>query len=180
MIFTRQGSPRHLNSCAVRAKSSFPGFSGFGFSCFAFPEPGAAGTDARERLIQFKTNIDVAMSVLDKNGLGDWLADRLVEIGEEVKDEFALRIDAATEPCEQPDHDAQAKHPRQQERFVCKAQFQALAEEFGDGCKPQYGFYQQGVTRREVGVESPVGEARFLHHCRHAEALRGHLGPTPL
>ena len=27
-----------------------------------------------ERLIQFKTNIDVAMSVLDRNGLGDWLA----------------------------------------------------------------------------------------------------------
>src|SRR5208337_518960 len=27
----------------------------------------------RERLIQFKTNIDIAMSVLDRNGLGDWL-----------------------------------------------------------------------------------------------------------
>ena len=40
--------------------------------------------DARERLIQFKTNIDVVMSVLDQNGLGDWLADRLVEIGETV------------------------------------------------------------------------------------------------
>ena len=39
-------------------------------------------TDTRERLLQFKTNIDVAMSVLDKNGLGDWLADRLVEIGD--------------------------------------------------------------------------------------------------
>ena len=33
----------------------------------------------RERLIQFKTNIDVVMSVLDQNGLGDWLADRLVD-----------------------------------------------------------------------------------------------------
>jgi hypothetical protein len=30
-------------------------------------------TDTRERLIQFKTNIDV-VSVLDRNGLGDWLA----------------------------------------------------------------------------------------------------------
>ncbi len=38
--------------------------------------------DPRERLIQFKTNIDVVMSLLDRNGLGDWLADRLVEIGD--------------------------------------------------------------------------------------------------
>src|SRR5262249_30719447 len=29
--------------------------------------------DPRERLIQFKTNIDVVMSLLDRNGLGDWL-----------------------------------------------------------------------------------------------------------
>ena len=36
-------------------------------------------SDERERLIQFKTNIDVAMSVLNQNGLGDWLADKLVE-----------------------------------------------------------------------------------------------------
>ena len=41
-----------------------------------------AVTDPRERLIQFKTNIDVAMSVLDRHGLGEWLADRLVEIGD--------------------------------------------------------------------------------------------------
>jgi hypothetical protein len=45
----------------------------------------------RERLIQFKTNIDVVMSVLDRNGLGDWLADRLVTIGDTVKDDFPLR-----------------------------------------------------------------------------------------
>ena len=55
-------------------------------------------TDPRERLIQFKTNIDVAMSVLDRNGLGDWLADRLVEIGDTVKDEIPLRIDARHDP----------------------------------------------------------------------------------
>ena len=57
-----------------------------------------AVTDTRERLIQFKTNIDVAMSVLDKNGLGDWLADRLVEIGDTVKDDFPLRIDVKHDP----------------------------------------------------------------------------------
>ena len=48
--------------------------------------------------MQFKTNIDVAMSVLDRNGLGDWLADRLVEIGDTVKDEFPLRIDVTRDP----------------------------------------------------------------------------------
>jgi transketolase len=45
-----------------------------------------AVSDERTRLIQFKTNIDVAMSVLDQNGLGDWLADRLVSIGDTVDD----------------------------------------------------------------------------------------------
>jgi transketolase len=57
-----------------------------------------AVTDTRERLIQFKTNIDVAMSVLDQDGLGDWLADRLVEIGDRVKDSFRLRIDVTRDP----------------------------------------------------------------------------------
>jgi transketolase len=54
--------------------------------------------DTRERLIQFKTNMDVAMSVLDKGGLGDWLADHLVEIGESLRDELPLRIEAARDP----------------------------------------------------------------------------------
>ena len=57
-----------------------------------------AVTDPRERLIQFKTNMDVAMSVLDQNGLGDWLADRLVEIGDTVKDDFPVRIDTKRDP----------------------------------------------------------------------------------
>ncbi|HET9402582.1 MAG TPA: hypothetical protein VFO34_16675 [Candidatus Acidoferrales bacterium] len=54
--------------------------------------------DPKEQLIQFKTNIDVVMSVLDRNGLGDWLADRLVEIGDSVKDEVPLRIDSRQDP----------------------------------------------------------------------------------
>jgi len=44
-------------------------------------------TSERERLIQFKTNIDRVMSVLDKNGLGDWVADRLVSLGDAIKDD---------------------------------------------------------------------------------------------
>jgi transketolase len=55
-------------------------------------------TDTRDRLVQFKTNIDVAMSVLDRNGLGDWLADRLVEIGDRVVDHAPLRIDVSRDP----------------------------------------------------------------------------------
>ena len=48
--------------------------------------------------MQFKANMDVAMSVLEKNGLGDWLADRIVEIGDQVKDDFKLRIDVRQDP----------------------------------------------------------------------------------
>src|SRR3954464_9415641 len=54
--------------------------------------------DTRERLLQFKTNVDVAMSVLDKSGLGDWLADRLVELGDGVTDKTTLRIDVTRDP----------------------------------------------------------------------------------
>jgi len=46
-----------------------------------------AVTNERERLIQFKTNIDRVMSVFEKNGLGDWLADRLVTLGDAIKDD---------------------------------------------------------------------------------------------
>ena len=55
-------------------------------------------TDNRERLVQFKTNIDVVMSVLDRNGLGDWLAERLVEIGDKVTDKCPMHFDAKTDP----------------------------------------------------------------------------------
>ena len=55
-------------------------------------------TDERERLIQFKTNIDVVMSVLEQNGLGDWLANRLVDIGDAVQDDLPLRVDTKHDP----------------------------------------------------------------------------------
>ena len=55
-------------------------------------------TDPRERLIQCKTNIDVVMSLLDRNGLGDWLAERVVEIGDTVKDEVPLHFDTKADP----------------------------------------------------------------------------------
>ena len=55
-------------------------------------------TDPRERLIQFKTNIDVVMSLLDRNGLGDWLAERLVSIGDTVKDDAPLTFRCEERP----------------------------------------------------------------------------------
>src|SRR5579862_4228352 len=55
-------------------------------------------SDPRERLIQFKTNIDVVMSLLDRKGVGDRLADRLVEIGDTVRDDVKLRISASSDP----------------------------------------------------------------------------------
>ena len=61
-----------------------------------------AVSDDRDRLIQFKKNIDVAMSVLEKNGLGDWVADRLADLGESVDDSLPLRIDRATNPFKDP------------------------------------------------------------------------------
>ncbi len=57
-----------------------------------------AVSDDRERLLQLKTNIDIAMSVLEKNGLGDWLAERLVEIGDQVNDNLPLRVDPKSDP----------------------------------------------------------------------------------
>jgi len=58
---------------------------------------GAVG-DETERLRQFKTNIDIAMSVLEQNDLGEWLANRLVEIGDQVSDNAKLRLDHTRDP----------------------------------------------------------------------------------
>jgi len=55
-------------------------------------------SDTRERLIQFKTNIDVVMSLLDRNGLGAWLADRLAALGDMVKDDEPVRVSVTQDP----------------------------------------------------------------------------------
>ena len=57
-----------------------------------------AVADEAERLRQFKTNIDVVMSVLEQNGLGAWLSDRLVAIGDQVGNDAKLRVDATRDP----------------------------------------------------------------------------------
>jgi transketolase len=55
-------------------------------------------SDEKERLIQYKTNIDVVMSVLDKEGRGDWIADKLVEIGDQVENDIQLRVPTNIDP----------------------------------------------------------------------------------
>ena len=75
--------------------STFEGHFGVEFEGI---RSGNAASDMRERLLEFKRNIDVAMSVLDQNGLGDWLADRLVEIGESIDDNLPLRVDRDVDP----------------------------------------------------------------------------------
>ncbi|MFQ6026362.1 MAG: hypothetical protein ACE5Q6_02480 [Dehalococcoidia bacterium] len=57
-----------------------------------------APANTRDRLIQFKQNIDIALSVLEQKGLGDWVAERLVEIGNTVDDQMPLRVDRETDP----------------------------------------------------------------------------------
>ena len=57
-----------------------------------------AVSNTRERLVEFKRNMDVIMSVLEQDGLGDWLADRLVAIGDTLDDQMPLRIDRAVDP----------------------------------------------------------------------------------
>ena len=52
----------------------------------------------KERILQYKTNIDVVMSVLEQDGLGEWLSNRLVDIGDSVVDNVPLRIDNSKDP----------------------------------------------------------------------------------
>src|SRR5580692_9080432 len=78
-----------------------------------------AVTDTRERLIQFKANIDVAMSVLERNGLGDWLVERLVAIGDTVKDEAKLHFDVKHDPF-QDDRLRVAKLPVEPQKVTVK------------------------------------------------------------
>jgi transketolase len=54
--------------------------------------------DTRERLVQYKTNVDVVMSVLERDGLGDWLADHLVEMGDSLRDNLKLRVQVKQDP----------------------------------------------------------------------------------
>jgi transketolase len=65
---------------------------------FAGIREGAPTSDT-ERLIQFKTNVDVALSVMDrKPELGDWIADRLVQIADGLERSLPVDIDTSTDP----------------------------------------------------------------------------------
>jgi transketolase len=58
-----------------------------------------APKSGKDRLVEFKTNVDIALSVLEsKDGLGAWIADRLVTIGDGLSRELPLRIDTKKDP----------------------------------------------------------------------------------
>ncbi|MEE3132600.1 MAG: hypothetical protein VX298_03445 [Pseudomonadota bacterium] len=59
-------------------------------------------SDERTRLTQFKHNVDIALSILDHNDLGSWLADRLVAIGDQVRDDLSLRNSGSVDPFDDP------------------------------------------------------------------------------
>ncbi len=54
--------------------------------------------DTRARLIQFKTNMDVVISLLDRDGLGEWLTDRLVSLGDSLDDHMPVHIPVDHDP----------------------------------------------------------------------------------
>jgi len=87
-------------------------------------------TEPRERLIQFKTNIDVVMSLFERNGLGDWLADRLVAIGDQVKDDLPLGIDANQNPF-LDDRLRAANLPREPQKVRVKNRLSGAEKEVG-------------------------------------------------
>ena len=65
---------------------------------FAGIRDGVPATEA-ERLIQFKTNIDTLMSVMDQHdGLREWIAERVIDVAETVDRKPSLRIDPTTNP----------------------------------------------------------------------------------
>jgi len=52
----------------------------------------------KARLIQFKTNVDVALSILDKTGLGAWVANRLLSIAGHLIENPKLTISTKEDP----------------------------------------------------------------------------------
>lgn len=53
----------------------------------------------RERLVQCKTNVDIALSVMDrKEGLGTWIADRLADIGDGLDRSMSVKLDTSKDP----------------------------------------------------------------------------------
>ena len=53
----------------------------------------------RDRLIQLKSNVDIALSALDKtDGLREWLTGRLLDIADTLDDDMPHRLSADTDP----------------------------------------------------------------------------------
>ena len=120
--------------------------------------------DPRERLIQFKTNIDVVMSLLDRNGIGDWLADRLVENGESLPDSIPLRLQVNQDPF-QDERLRVANLPVEPQKVSVTNAVTGATKRCLDRAVPQGGRCRRDASR-DLG-DREVGELRHgqsLHH----------------
>ena len=136
-----------------------------------------------DRLVQFKTNMDVAMSVLDKNGIGDWLADRLVEIGDSLRDDLPLRLAVSRDPV--PGRAAARREPAAGAADAQRHQPGHRRQEGREGgALPQGGGDRRHAARhlrdREVGElrhRQPVPDHRRGPVGVDQPRARQHLGP---
>ena len=79
------------------------------------------------------------MSLLDRNGLGDWLADRLVEIGDTVKDDTPLRISTSRRNPFLDERLRVANLPVEPQTVTVKNRFTGAEKQVGDRAVPQAG-----------------------------------------
>ncbi len=95
------GAPSHPHSFAMNSEyiralaASFENHFGVRFEGM---DAGPTKTEA-ERLVQFKTNIDIALSVIDrKQGFREWIANRLLAVAQGLTGASTLRIRTDLDP----------------------------------------------------------------------------------
>ena len=87
------------------------------------------------------------MSVLDKNGLGDWLADRLVAIGDTLKDDSPLTFDVKHDPF--LDERLRVKNlPEEPQKVTVTNRFSGAEKQVAMSCSAKPG--EVAGTRRAI------------------------------
>ncbi len=111
------------------------------------------------------------MSVLDRNGLGEWLADRLVEIGDSLTDDLKLRVDVAARSV--PGRAAPGREPARGAADPHREEPALGRREAGQGRALPEGRRGRGRAPRHLG-DRQVAELR--HRQPRADAGRGPVG----
>jgi len=128
------------------------------------------------------------MSVLERNGLGDWLADRLVAIGDTVKDDAKLHFDVKHDPF-QDDRLRVANLPVEPQKVTVKNRISGAEKQASIALFRKAG--EVAGTRRGISEiikwMNYVTDSRFItlaadlriHHVEHAVcgALRPETNP---